>query len=502
MLTGQHTHFIRNERTMDTSEKKHVVVVNDDPLQLKIIMQYLVDGGMEVSAFTSAEEALEHMSGSGAPDVLVTDLYMPGIDGWGLCRLMQSEDYPDFNEVPILIISATFAGVQAREIAADLGVKGFLPIPFKPERLVEYVKTISKGANISVVPKCVIIDCDETLSNSMKKIFEKRGYTVFNCKTVKEGRILLNEHKPEVVVLDYCIPDGNALELIGEFKKPGFLGVVIMTTADPNPRLATLCVKQGADAYIRKPFDPEYLLTVSETARRERSLFHIKELLEVRTRELRNSEKRFRTLFKGIPEIVIVHNNKGIILDCNKNVEQLMGKTFKEVVEIGFNASFSDENADKYLESMEKSRIAGTYSFEIKLQTSSQQILYAGIRMSLIEYEREIIYLVIISDITNLKSEERTRMSQEKLKGVLEMAGATCHELNQPLQAVSGNAELLLMDIGDNHPLYETLVEIRNETAKMASITKKLNNITRYEVKEYLMGTSIIDIEKASEKKR
>jgi DNA-binding response OmpR family regulator len=94
------------------------------------------------------------------------------------------------------------------------------------------------------------------------------------------------------------------------------------------------------------------------------------------------------------------------------------------------------------------------------------------------------------------------RLQREKLQAVLEMAGAVCHEMNQPIQVISGHAELMLMDITEDHPLYEKIKTIDEQTNKMGEITRRMTEITRYETEDYVGGTRIIDIEKASEKKK
>ena len=86
----------------------------------------------------------------------------------------------------------------------------------------------------------------------------------------------------------------------------------------------------------------------------------------------------------------------------------------------------------------------------------------------------------------------------EKLRGVVEMAGATCHEFNQPMQVISGYAELLLKQIPQTNPLYQKVLKIREASETMAQITNKLQQITRYETREYFDGIKIIDIDKAS----
>jgi CheY-like chemotaxis protein len=90
-------------------------------------------------------------------------------------------------------------------------------------------------------------------------------------------------------------------------------------------------------------------------------------------------------------------------------------------------------------------------------------------------------------------------MQREKLRGVVEMAGATCHEFNQPMQVISGYSELLLNQIPKASPLHSKAVKIKEATEAMAQITTKLQQITRYETREYFDGIKIIDINKSSQ---
>ena len=88
-------------------------------------------------------------------------------------------------------------------------------------------------------------------------------------------------------------------------------------------------------------------------------------------------------------------------------------------------------------------------------------------------------------------------LEKEKLHAVFETAGAVCHEMNQPLQVLSGIVELLLLDVKNTDPHYEKLMTIMEQTERMGKITNKLMKITRYETKKYLK-VKIVDIDKAS----
>lgn len=114
-----------------------------------------------------------------------------------------------------------------------------------------------------------------------------------------------------------------------------------------------------------------------------------------------------------------------------------------------------------------------------------------------------LIALIFISYQENMamkkrKQLEEERLQSERLKGVIEMAGAACHELNQPLQVISAYSQLLLNNLSEDHPQFEEIKKIKEMTDRLGQITKKIMYITRYETKEYVDGFKIIDIDKAS----
>lgn len=92
---------------------------------------------------------------------------------------------------------------------------------------------------------------------------------------------------------------------------------------------------------------------------------------------------------------------------------------------------------------------------------------------------------------------QRALAETEKFQGVIEMAGTVCHELNQPLQVISGNCEILMLDIKEGKPFYKNIKAIQRNVERVGNITSKLMKITKYETKAYLQG-KIIDLNKAS----
>jgi PAS domain S-box-containing protein len=104
-----------------------------------------------------------------------------------------------------------------------------------------------------------------------------------------------------------------------------------------------------------------------------------------------------------------------------------------------------------------------------------------------------------------VRVEEQLAQAQEKLalseKQALlaELAGATAHELNQPLTSVMGYAELLMRKIAQDAPAYRGVSIIHSEAQRMAEIVRKIGKLTRYETKTYVGEQRILDLDRASE---
>ncbi len=106
--------------------------------------------------------------------------------------------------------------------------------------------------------------------------------------------------------------------------------------------------------------------------------------------------------------------------------------------------------------------------------------------------------MVAIEIALHRHKSEKERLYREKLQAVLETAGAVCHELHQPMMAISGQAELLLLSVDEDEPVYEKISKIKTQVDRMGQITHKLMSITKYETKDYAQGDKIVDLDKSS----
>lgn len=114
-----------------------ILVVDDEPDPRLIMRIALENAGHEVIEASDGEEALVRARES-APALILLDLRMPGLDGWGVLERLRSEG--TLNGMGVMIVSA-FAddGVGARAVAE--GCRGFLAKPFHLADLVRAVET-------------------------------------------------------------------------------------------------------------------------------------------------------------------------------------------------------------------------------------------------------------------------------------------------------------------------------------------------------------------------
>ena len=110
-------------------------------------------------------------------------------------------------------------------------------------------------------------------------------------------------------------------------------------------------------------------------------------------------------------------------------------------------------------------------------------------------------YYSVLEDIGERRKAERERDIKNRLKGAMEMAGAACHELTQPLQVITAHLDLLKMREDKDPELERRIGIVFEQLEAIIGLISKIEGITRYEVKDYAGQTSILDIDRASRSK-
>ena len=114
---------------------RRILVVEDNPLNLKLVRDVLTAFEYDVVEAHSGEEGVE-LAGTCSPDLVLMDLQLPGIDGYEALRLLRQD--PRLGSVPVVAVTA-FAMKEDRERTAREGFDGYLGKPISVRALPEQV---------------------------------------------------------------------------------------------------------------------------------------------------------------------------------------------------------------------------------------------------------------------------------------------------------------------------------------------------------------------------
>ena len=115
--------------------RKRILYIEDET-DLQWLVKYVLEsaGGFEVMVCASGAEGLRSMDDF-APDLVLLDVMMPEMDGFGVLRALRAR--PDSAAVPVLFLTAR---AQEGDEYLALGADGVIAKPFEPSRLVEQVR--------------------------------------------------------------------------------------------------------------------------------------------------------------------------------------------------------------------------------------------------------------------------------------------------------------------------------------------------------------------------
>ena len=116
---------------------KKVLIVDDDDAIRELVARILEMAGYETCTARDGHEALEQFRAE-RPDLVVTDLVMPLMDGFELCRRIRG-----FSSVPIIVM--TGAGTIDRSEAVNVGANLFLAKPLRVDELLGHIASLLRS---------------------------------------------------------------------------------------------------------------------------------------------------------------------------------------------------------------------------------------------------------------------------------------------------------------------------------------------------------------------
>lgn len=100
----------------------------------------------------------------------------------------------------------------------------------------------------------LMVEDEQKVSGINREYLEGQGYAVSVAETLNQARFILEEHTPDLILLDVMLPDGLGFDFCAELRQKTNMPIIFLTSMDGNESVVK-GLMQGGDDYIAKPYD-------------------------------------------------------------------------------------------------------------------------------------------------------------------------------------------------------------------------------------------------------
>ncbi|MGD0400017.1 MAG: response regulator [Syntrophobacteraceae bacterium] len=495
-----------------------LLVVDDKEESLYMLQVLLTGSGYEVATARHGAEALLKAR-QAPPDLVISDLLMPVMDGFTLLRLWKADER--LNRIPFVVYTATYTDPKDEILVLDLGADAFIIKPAEPEVFIARIKEVLKQAEAdklkpphepSHTEKVLLEEYAEVLVRKLeKKLLEAEQATLRAQRS--EERLLLALDAGEMGTWDWDLTtaeiawsDGHA-RLFG-LKPEEFDGRYETFRRSIHPDdLAQLEIKvaqareQGClyrhEFRVNWPDGSEHWIAgqgrffMNAAGQPVRMSGVVVDITDLKGTEekLRSNVAFLQNLMDAMPYPVFYKDTGGRYLGCNRVFEQFFGTLRKDIVGKTVYDLSPKDLADRHA-SADRELLSnpGTQSYEAAVQSTD------GLRHEVIFHKATFCspdgrlagLIGSVLDVTKLKQAEEERRSAEtqlrqaqKMEALGTLAGGIAHDFNNILGIIFGYTELARWSISDNLPVTEKLDEVLKAANRAKDLVKQILAFSR-----------------------
>lgn len=274
------------ERRTSSSYKKRILVVDDDPISLKLISGILPGDRYEILKATDGEDGIKKAVQK-LPDVILLDVIMPGLDGFEATRKLKAN--PRTKTIPIILVTC-LEGMENKFTGLEAGAEEYLSKPIKPVELLARVKSMlqlkqyrdqlsirkqSEGALLGIAPDektshpadeekplILLVEDEEIDAKIVENVLKDTPWQVETAWTGGEALSRILSDRIDLVLLDILLPDMTGFDIcqrLKEMDKSNDTPIIIVTCLhDLESRITG--VELGADDFLVKPVHRQELI--------------------------------------------------------------------------------------------------------------------------------------------------------------------------------------------------------------------------------------------------
>jgi len=244
----------------DGSKHAVLLVVDDSDVELGLMHSVFDPSGYEVIQAADLAQALE-LARRLTPDLLVSDVNMPGGSGLELLAAIKAE--PQLRHIPVILITSTALNETDRQRGLECGATRYIMRPIEPQALLSQVEACLRSIKKQTLGDILLVDDIAANSDVVQSILEPSGYTVRVAFSADEAFKLASQRTPDLMLTDMHMPAAGGLSLARAFRSdPSLRSVQIAVSSASFASAQEYAEAQalGVSAYISRPIEAAKLL--------------------------------------------------------------------------------------------------------------------------------------------------------------------------------------------------------------------------------------------------
>ncbi len=322
----------------------------------------------------------------------------------------------------------------------------------------------------------LIIEDNSSHFELIERSFENasKNYNLMQTSYIKNIKQIYESFKPDIVITDWRLPDGEGIDVFQIFPEIKDLVPVVIMTGFGNEEYAVKALKAGALDYIVKS-DDSFMDTphiVERTIREWQSTIQ----LRVKENALSISEQKFRSFIEFIPFGFFEIDQEFNLTYYNKIALNLLNLSDREITDFKFIDMFCDMSQKLIKEKIRQALDLGkSNAFRCNIKRKGFINLPVELQFSLLQDDPTIpTFIVIMADITEKVRFEQNQIKENQLSSIGLLAGGIAHDFNNILAAIMGNISLAKLTVDKPADTYPLLDEAEKGCRRAKTLTQQL----------------------------
>lgn len=490
------------------------VLVVDDNEENRYLLKTLLEGhGFNVELAGNGSEALEKAK-SKPPDIIISDILMPVMDGFVLCRKWKEDD--QLKEIPFIFYTATYTDPKDEIFALSLGADRFIVKPMEPDGFLEVINSFNEDmAKGKLELKKPILKEDkevfklysERLVNKLEKKIEELKKENLEHKWTEEA-LKVSESKlkqaQELAHIGSWYLDivANKLEWSDEVYRifgmaPGKPLTYEEFVERVHPEDRAVLNDTWEAALNHEPYDIEHRILVNDEIKwvREKAdvefdkkgraiegIGTIQDITESKRAEnnLKRSEEKYRSVFESFIDLYFQTNIDGVITELSPSCMTLTHYEPKELIGRSATDIFAyPSEYNKLWDAMLRNDRVNDY--EITMLNKENRKLLVSVNSHIV-YDGNGMPIKVegtLRDITDRKKIEEQLRQAQKMESIGTLAGGIAHDFNNILGAIMGYAELAKSETNRETKINRYLEEVLKAGNRASELVNQILTFSR-----------------------